>query len=108
MPAATGALIAALASLRSGLVSTLCLPYFCHTAGPVNIHDNVLRAMQVPGQNHRDPWFAPFFQKLVYDTRYIYQTKAATPFIFPGTGTGGWEAALTNTLSPGDKVITFR
>jgi len=76
--------------------------------GPVNIHENVIRAMSVPGQNHRDPWFAPFYKKLVNDTRYIYQTKEATPFIFPGTGTGGWEAALTNTLSPGDKIITFR
>ena len=34
--------------------------------------------------------------------------QEGTPFIFPGTGTGGWEAALTNTLSPGDKVLTFR
>lgn len=38
----------------------------------------------------------------------IFGTTQGTPFIFPGTGTGGWEAALTNTLSPGDKVVTFR
>lgn len=38
----------------------------------------------------------------------IFGTAEGTPFIFPGTGTGGWEAALTNTLSPGDKVVTFR
>lgn len=38
----------------------------------------------------------------------VFGTEAGTPFIFPGTGTGGWETALTNTLSPGDKVVTFR
>ncbi|KAF6266398.1 pyridoxal phosphate-dependent transferase [Scenedesmus sp. NREL 46B-D3] len=76
--------------------------------GPVNIHDNVLRAMNVPGQNHRDPWFASFFKDVLADSKYVFQTKAGTPFIFTGTGTGGWESALTNTLSPGDKVVTFR
>jgi len=38
----------------------------------------------------------------------IFGTKEGTPFIYPGTGTGGWEVALTNTLSPGDKIVTFR
>ena len=79
----------------------------CH-AGPVNIHENVLRAMDRPSQNHRDPWFPPFFQSILEDTKMIFKTKEGTPFIFPGTGTGGWECALTNTLSPGDKVVTFR
>ena len=41
-------------------------------------------------------------------TQYIFKTEKGTSFIFPGTGTGGWEAALTNTLSPGDKIVTFR
>ena len=77
-------------------------------AGPVNIHENVLRAMDRPSQNHRDPWFPPFFQSILEDTKLIFKTSQGTPFIFPGTGTGGWECALTNTLSPGDKVVTFR
>jgi len=65
--------------------------------------------MSVPGQNHRDPWFADFFKACLDESRMIYGSPSdATPFIFPGTGTGGWEAALTNTLSPGDKVVTFR
>lgn len=38
-------------------------------AGPVNIHERVLRAMNVPGQNHRDPFFAPFFKQLLHDTK---------------------------------------
>ena len=76
--------------------------------GPVNIHENVLRAMDRPSQNHRDPWFAPFLKEILEDSKMIFGTKKGTPFIYPGTGTGGWESALTNTLSPGDKVVTFR
>lgn len=76
--------------------------------GPVNIHEDVLNAMHVPGQNHRDPWFAEFYKACLEDTKLIYGTEKGTPILWPGTGTGGWEAALTNTLSPGDKVVTFR
>ena len=64
--------------------------------------------MSVPGQNHRDPWFAAWWKEILDDSKLIYNTAKGTPFIFSGTGTGGWEAALTNTLSPGDKVLTFR
>jgi alanine-glyoxylate transaminase/serine-glyoxylate transaminase/serine-pyruvate transaminase len=62
--------------------------------------------MIVPGQNHRDPWFAPFFKGVLEDTKYLFRTTSGTPFIFSGTGTGGWEASLSNTLSPGDKART--
>jgi alanine-glyoxylate transaminase/serine-glyoxylate transaminase/serine-pyruvate transaminase len=74
----------------------------------VNIHDSVLRAMHVPGQNHRDPWFPEFYKQCLSDLKMIFGTADGTPIIFPGTGTGGWESALTNTLSPGDRVVTFR
>lgn len=77
-------------------------------SGPVNIHDKVLRAMNVGGQNHRDPWFSKFYIDVLNDTKIIFGSETGTPIIFPGTGTGGWESALTNTLSPGDKVVTFR
>lgn len=69
--------------------------------------------MAVPSYNHRDPWFADFFIKVLEDSKVIYNTSDVapsskiTPFIFPGTGTGGWESALTNTLSPGDSIVTF-
>jgi hypothetical protein len=55
-------------------------------AGPVNIHENVLRAMNVPGQNHRDPWFAAFFKDVLADSKYVFQTQKGTPFIFTGAG----------------------
>ena len=64
--------------------------------------------MVQPSQNHRDPWFPPFFQEILEDSKMIFGTKEGTPYIYPGTGTGGWEVALTNTLSPGDKIVTFR
>lgn len=79
-----------------------------HVPGPVNIPNSVLRAMQVPGQNHRDPFFAPIFRTLLQDVKFLFGTTKATSFIFSATGTGGWESALTNTLSPGDKVVAFR
>jgi alanine-glyoxylate transaminase/serine-glyoxylate transaminase/serine-pyruvate transaminase len=55
-----------------------------------------------------DPWFAAWFKEILDESKLIYGTERGTPFIFSGTGTGGWESALTNTLSPGDKVLTFR
>lgn len=52
--------------------------------------------------------FNPWFKSILEETKTIFKTKEGTTFIFPGTGTGGWESALTNTLSPGDKIVTFR
>lgn len=74
----------------------------------MNIPNSVLQAMQVPGQNHRDPFFGPIFLQLLQDVKFLFGTTQATSFIFSGTGTGGWESALTNCLSPGDKVVAFR
>lgn len=64
--------------------------------------------MDRPAQNHRDPHFPAFFRKVLDDCKMIFKTTKGTPFIFSGTGTGGWEAILVNTMSPGDKVVTFR
>lgn len=64
--------------------------------------------MQMPGQNHREPWFPILFKKMLEETKMLFNTSQGTTFIFSGTGTGGWESALTNTLSPGDHVVAFR
>ena len=64
--------------------------------------------MTVGGENHRDPWFADLYKSCLEETKMIFGTTAGTTILWPGTGTGGWEAALTNTLSPGDRVVTFR
>ena len=52
--------------------------------------------------------FFPVTRKLLHELKYLFKTEQGRPFVFPSSGTGAWEAALTNTLSPGDKVVAFR
>lgn len=59
-------------------------------------------------ENHRDLGFPYFATQLLHDMKYLFKTEAGRVMMFPGTGTGGWESCLTNTLSPGDKVVCFR
>ena len=76
--------------------------------GPTNIPDAVRRAMNLPMEDMRAPDFPQFTLPLFEDLKKIFQTETGQVFIFPGSGTGGWEAGLTNTLSPGDKVLAAR
>ena len=60
--------------------STPSRPCACRAAaGPVNIHERVLRAMSVPGQNHRDPWFAKVYTECLEMSKWMYQTKVRVP-----------------------------
>ncbi len=81
---------------------------FLFVPGPTNVPDRVLRAMHVPMEDHRSSTFPELPFSLFRDLRKLFKTRDGQPFIFPGSGTGGWEAALTNTLSPGDKVLAPR
>jgi alanine-glyoxylate transaminase/serine-glyoxylate transaminase/serine-pyruvate transaminase len=81
---------------------------FLFVPGPTNTPDRILRAMHVPMEDHRSSSFPELTQPIFRDLKRVFQTQSGTPFVFPGTGTGGWESALVNTLSPGDKVLTFR
>lgn len=81
---------------------------FLFVPGPTNIPFEVQRAMQAQQEDHRRPDFATLTKPLFRDLKGIFKTKKASTFIFPATGTAGWEIALTNTLSPGDKVISAR
>jgi alanine-glyoxylate transaminase/serine-glyoxylate transaminase/serine-pyruvate transaminase len=81
---------------------------FLFVPGPTNTPDRILRAMHVPMEDHRSSTFPDLVLPLLRDLRKVFKTESGTPFVFPGTGTGGWEAALVNTLSPGDKVLAFR
>jgi alanine-glyoxylate transaminase/serine-glyoxylate transaminase/serine-pyruvate transaminase len=76
--------------------------------GPTNTPDRILRAMHVAMEDHRSSSFPELPLGLFAELRKIFKTKDGQPFIFPASGTGGWEAALSNTLSPGDKVLSFR
>ncbi len=73
--------------------------------GPTNMPDAIRQAMDIPLQDMRAPDFPAFTLGLFKDLKKIFKTATGRVFLFPGSGTGGWEAAITNTLSPGDKVL---
>ncbi len=76
--------------------------------GPTNIPERLRRAMNVPTSDHRAPDFANLLTPLLGDLKKVFKTRNGTIITFPASGTGGWEAAVTNTLSPGDKVLIAR
>ncbi len=76
--------------------------------GPTNIPDTVRRAMNVPMQDMRASDFGDLTLGLFEDMKSVLRTKTGAVFFFPGSGTGAWEAAITNTLNPGDKVLMSR
>ena len=81
---------------------------FLFVPGPTNVPDRVLGAMHRPMEDHRSSDFpalaAPIFEQL----KKVFKTATGQPFIFPASGTGAWEASLSNTLSPGDRVLAAR
>jgi len=81
---------------------------FLFVPGPTNVPDRILRAMHVAMEDHRSSTFPSLTRPLFSDLKKIFKTESGQCFIFTGSGTGGWEAALTNTLSPGDKVLSAR
>ncbi|MEO1879684.1 MAG: aminotransferase class V-fold PLP-dependent enzyme [Methylococcales bacterium] len=76
--------------------------------GPTNTPHEILSAMHVPMEDHRSPIFPKLLKPVLEDLKKIFRTETGQAFIFPATGTAGWEVAITNTLSPGDKVIIYR
>src|SRR5437867_3153826 len=81
---------------------------FLFVPGPTNVPDRILRAMHRAMEDHRSSAFPELTTGLLRDLKKVLTSAASQPFIFPATGTGGWEAALVNTLSPGDRVISVR
>jgi alanine-glyoxylate transaminase/serine-glyoxylate transaminase/serine-pyruvate transaminase len=80
--------------------------HFLQVPGPTNVPDRVLRAMNAPVIDHRGPEFAQLTNEVLDGIRPIFQTTDPV-IIFPGSGSGAWEAAIVNTLSPGDRVLMF-
>jgi alanine-glyoxylate transaminase/serine-glyoxylate transaminase/serine-pyruvate transaminase len=80
--------------------------HFLQIPGPTNVPDRVLRAIENPTIDHRGPEFQQLGLTVLNGLKQIFKTKAQV-VIFPASGTGAWEAALVNTLSPGDKVLMF-
>ena len=81
---------------------------FLFVPGPTNIPQSIQNAMNIAQQDHRRPDFAQLTKPLFKGLNEVFKTKTGRSFIFPATGTAGWEIALSNTLSPGDKVLTAR
>ncbi|MGC2460268.1 MAG: hypothetical protein WA446_04710 [Steroidobacteraceae bacterium] len=71
--------------------------------GPTNVPDCILRAMGVPMEDHRSSSFPALARECLTGLKSIFKTQSGVPFIFPSSGTGCWEAALTNCLNPGDR-----
>ena len=80
--------------------------HFLQIPGPTPIPDRVLRAIDMPVIDHRGPEFQKISQRVLEKVKNIFKTRSPV-IIFPASGTGGWEAALVNTLSPGDRVLMF-
>src|SRR5487761_2082798 len=80
--------------------------HFLQIPGPTNVPDRVLRAIDTPTIDHRGPEFADLAKHCLAGMRTVYQTSSPV-LIYPASGTGAWEAALVNTLSPGDTVLAF-
>lgn len=76
--------------------------------GPTNVPNEILNAMHIPMEDHRSPVFPKLLTPLLQDLKKIFRTETGQAFIFPATGTAGWEVALTNVLNPGDKVLIYR
>jgi alanine-glyoxylate transaminase/serine-glyoxylate transaminase/serine-pyruvate transaminase len=82
--------------------------HFLQTPGPTNLPERVLGAMGRNAINHRGPEFGALGRTIVAKLRGMFQTASATIGIFPASGTGAWESALINTLSPGDRILISR
>jgi alanine-glyoxylate transaminase/serine-glyoxylate transaminase/serine-pyruvate transaminase len=87
--------------MRTG-ITHLAIP------GPTNVPEAVRQAMNVPMQDQRAPDFPALTLPLFRDLKRVFATRTATVMLFPGSGTAAWEAAITNTLNPGDRVLMAR
>jgi len=76
--------------------------------GPTNIPEALRKACDMPTLDHRSPAFAAILHPALQGVARVLKTTAGEVFVFPATGTGGWEAAIANTLSPGDRVLAGR
>jgi alanine-glyoxylate transaminase/serine-glyoxylate transaminase/serine-pyruvate transaminase len=80
--------------------------HFLQIPGPTNVPDRVLRALSAPTIDHRGPEFAALARELLERLPEVFGTSGPV-VVYPSSGTGAWEAALVNTLSPGDRVLAF-
>ncbi len=80
--------------------------HFLQLPGPTNVPDRILRAMDRPPIDHRGPEFAELGRRVLAGLKEVFQASTHV-FVYPASGSGSWEAALVNTLSPGDRVVRY-
>jgi alanine-glyoxylate transaminase / serine-glyoxylate transaminase / serine-pyruvate transaminase len=80
--------------------------HFLQIPGPTNVPERVLRAIDNPTIDHRGPEASALARSVLARLKLVFKTKGAV-VVYPASGTGAWEAALVNTLSPGDRVLMF-
>jgi alanine-glyoxylate transaminase/serine-glyoxylate transaminase/serine-pyruvate transaminase len=76
--------------------------------GPTNVPESIRHAIDIPMEDHRASDLPDFILPLLEDLKKIFKSETGRAMVFPSSGTGGWEAAVTNTLAPGDKVLASR
>src|SRR6478672_11464835 len=81
---------------------------FLLVPGPTNTPDRILRAMHVAMEDHRSSDFPKLAAPVLENLKKVFKTTSGQAYIFPASGTGAWEASLSNTLSPGDRVLAAR
>src|SRR3954467_9177183 len=79
--------------------------HFLQIPGPTNVPDRVLRAIDLPTMDHRSPDFGELGKAVLAGMKRVFKSTQGEVVIYPASGTGAWEAALVNTLSPGDRVL---
>jgi alanine-glyoxylate transaminase/serine-glyoxylate transaminase/serine-pyruvate transaminase len=81
--------------------------HFLQIPGPTNVPDRVLRAIDFPTIDHRGPEFGTLGKNVLAGMKRVFKSTQGEVVIYPASGTGAWEAALVNTLSPGDRVLMY-
>ncbi len=81
--------------------------HFLQIPGPTNVPDRVLRAIDFPTMDHRGPEFGALGKEVLANLKRVFKSAQGEVVIYPASGTGAWEAALANTLSPGDRVLMY-
>lgn len=80
--------------------------HFLQVPGPTNVPDRIIRAMAQPTIDHRGPEFAELTLRILPKLQQVFGADGPV-LIYPGSASGGWESAIVNTLSPGDKILMF-
>jgi alanine-glyoxylate transaminase/serine-glyoxylate transaminase/serine-pyruvate transaminase len=95
-----------LASATSNERGRIAGRHFLQIPGPTNVPDRILQAISLPTTDHRSPAFGDLGQRAIQGLKWLLRCSGPV-VIYPASGTGAWEAALVNTLSPGDAVLMF-